>query len=75
MSHLHGKDGNNKSNTTANKDESYRKAVDNMHSETVKSSSIQEKVLDNKHNDDNKPFQENTNLKTDIQSILNSEHC
>lgn len=70
---MHGKDVN-KSKTSANKDESFSKAGDNMHSKALKSSSIQDKVLENKQNNDDKPLKKNTNLKTDIQSILNGEH-
>lgn len=70
---MHGKDVN-KLKTSANKDESLNKAVDNMNSEALKSSSIQDKVLENKKNNDDKPLKKDTNLKTDIQSILNGEH-
>lgn len=73
MSHLPSKDVN-KSKTSANKDESFSKAVDSMHSEALKSSSIQDKVLENKKNIDDNPLKKNTNLKTDIQSILNGEY-
>lgn len=70
---MHGKDVN-KLKTSANKDESLNKAGDNMNSEVLKSSSIQDKVLENKENNDDKPLKKDTNLKTDIQSILNGEH-
>ena len=56
-----------------NKVESFSKSVDSIKSEAVKNS-IQDKVTDDKKEED-KLFQENINLKNNIQSALNGDYC